>query len=102
MMNNSQIIVSIIGSPIACEDGVKDTWRQIATWAGGQLEARFGPQVQVSYFDLFDADCPALPENAQLPVVLVNETLVSNGGKISVPVIRQHIEGLQADNQNDQ
>ena len=97
MMNNTQIIVNIIGSLIACEDGGKDTWRRIALWADNQLKNRFGSQVEVKYFDLFDPDCPALPENAQLPVVLVNDILVSNGGKISIPVIRQQIEDLQAD-----
>jgi hypothetical protein len=28
--------------------------------------------VRVDYVDLFDAACPALPPDAQLPVVLVN------------------------------
>ncbi len=88
------ITVRIIGSPIACEDGVKDTWRQIAAWAGNQLEARYGEQVQVQYFDLFDPQCPPLPEDAQLPAVFVNEKMTSTGGKIIIPLICEHIEAL--------
>jgi hypothetical protein len=48
--------------------------------------------VQVEYFDLFDPLCPDLPENAELPVVFVNNAVVSNGGKISIPLIRKYIE----------
>ena len=55
------IEVQIIGAPLACADGVKDTWREVARHAADQLSARFGDRVHVQYFDLFDADCPALP-----------------------------------------
>jgi hypothetical protein len=86
--------VQIIGAPIACKEGVKDTWREVAEWAAGQLRARFGDSVQVSYYDLFDVNCPAIPPNAQLPVVLVEGDLLSSGGKISIPAIRKRIEAL--------
>jgi hypothetical protein len=86
--------VQIIGAPVACSDGVKDTWREVAEWAGGQLHARFGDAVQTEYFDLFDAGCPAIPANAQLPVVLVEGQLFSSGGKISVPAIRKKLEEI--------
>jgi hypothetical protein len=91
---NDQAVVQIIGAPIACNEGVKDTWRDVASWAGGQLKARFGDQVRVEYFDLFDPACPPLPPNAQLPLVLVNGDVVSAGGKISVPAIRKRLETL--------
>jgi disulfide oxidoreductase YuzD len=84
--------VQIIGAPIACTDGVKDTWRDLAHWAEGQLKARFGEDVEVKYYDLFDADCPHLPADAQLPLVLVNGEVTLNGGKIAIPVIRRKIE----------
>ena len=89
-----KVIVQIVGAPIACKDGVKDSWREVARWAEGQLKGHFGEAVQVQYFDLFDADCPPMPVNAQLPLVLVNGDAVSSGGKISIPVIRRRIESL--------
>jgi disulfide oxidoreductase YuzD len=88
------VLVQIIGAPIACADGVKDTWRDVTHWAAGQLKARFGDEVEVKYYDLFDADCPPMPAGAQLPLVLVNGEVTLNGGKIAVPVIRRKIENV--------
>ncbi len=88
------IVVQIIGAPIACADGVKDTWRDIATHTADQLTARFGDRVRVQYFDLFDADCPALPEGSQLPLVRIEGEVLSSGSKISTPAIRKRIEAL--------
>ena len=34
------IVVHIIGAPVACAEGMKDTWREVAAWAAGQLAAR--------------------------------------------------------------
>jgi hypothetical protein len=91
---SSPVIVRIVGAPIACKEGVKDSWRDVATWAAGQLIGRFGEAVQVRYFDLLDPECPRLPADAQLPLVLVEDQVVSSGGKISVPVIRRKIETI--------
>ena len=88
------ISVQIVGAPIACEGGVKDSWRDTAKWAEGQLKARFGEAVEVRYYDLFDADCPPIPKDAQLPLVLVDGDMLSSGGKISIPIIRRRIEEL--------
>ncbi|MBE3039985.1 MAG: hypothetical protein IMZ62_14400 [Chloroflexi bacterium] len=88
------ILVQIIGAPIACKEGVKDTWREIAEWASGQLHQCFGEGVQVQYFELFDPACPPMPSEAQLPLVLVNGEVLSSGGKISVPMIRVKIEAI--------
>jgi len=90
------VLVQIIGAPIACADGVKDTWRDVARWAEDQLKRRFRETVQIKYYDLFDVDCPAMPNDAQLPVVLVNGETTINGGKISIPAIRRKIESLSA------
>ena len=90
----AQVTVTIIGAPIACKEGIKDSWREVAGWAAGQLEGRFGEAVQVKYYDLFEAECPAIPAGTQLPLVLVNGEVLSSGGKISVPAIRKRIEGL--------
>jgi len=94
--SHPRVMVAIVGAPIACKEGVKDTWREVAAWAAGQLSAHFGERVQVHYYDLFDADCPPLPPQAQLPLVLVNGELLSSGGKISVPAIRRKIEAITA------
>jgi disulfide oxidoreductase YuzD len=88
------VLVQIIGAPIACKEGVKDSWREVAAWAAGQLRARFSDEVQVKYIDLFDADCPPMPANAQLPLVMIDGEMISSGGKISVPVIRRKIESI--------
>ncbi len=95
------VIVQIIGAPVACAEGVKDSWREVAAWTANQLHARFGDRVRVDYYDLFDPTCPALPANVQLPLVLVNGEILSSGGKISVPAIRKRLDlfGLRASSQ---
>ena len=87
--------MQIVGAPVACADGVKEIWRDVAKHAADQLVARFGDAVRVQYFDLFDPDCPALPDDAQLPLVLIEDEVLSSGGKISVPAIRKRIEALR-------
>jgi len=91
---SAPVVVTIVGAPIACKEGVKDSWREVADWAEGQLTARFGDAVRVEYFDLFDPDCPPLPGAAQMPLVLVNVQILSSGGKISIPAIRRRIEEI--------
>ena len=88
------IVVQIVGAPIACAEGVKDTWREVAKYTADQLIARFGSTVRVAYFDLFDEGCPKLPAGAQLPLVMIEGEVLSNGSKISVPAIRKRIETL--------
>lgn len=94
--------VQIIAAPVACSDGFKDTWREVAEWAAGQLRGRFGDAVQTVYYDLFDADCPDVPPNAQLPVILVDGQSISIGGKISIPAIRKKVEELDVQVARDQ
>jgi len=88
------ILVKIIGAPVACKDGIKESWREVAEWAAGRLRSRYGETVRVQYYDLFDSDCPTLPPESQLPVVIVDEVLISSGGKISIPQIRKKMEEL--------
>ena len=88
------ILVQIIGAPIACKDGIKDSWREVALWAEGLLTERFEDAVQVEYYNLFDSKCPPMPSGAQLLIVLVNGQTVISGGKISIPVIRRKIQAL--------
>lgn len=91
---NSPVLVKIIGAPVACKDGIKETWREVAEWASGQLRSRYGDLVQLQYYDLFDPNCPTLPPDGQLPVVFVDDILLSSGGKISIPLIRKKLEEL--------
>jgi hypothetical protein len=88
------VSIAIVGTPVACADGVKETWAQVAAWVEVQLRNRFGEAVSIRYFDLFDTACPPLPENAQLPFVYINGEVFSNGGKISVPGLRAKLEAL--------
>lgn len=84
--------IEIIGAPVACAEGVQETWRDLAQWMGEQLHRRYGSSVDVIYYDLFDADCPSMPEDAQLPLVLINGDVLSSGGKLSMPAIRRRLE----------
>lgn len=88
------ILVQIIGAPIACAEGLKDTWREIAQWAAGQLQHRFGDSVRLEYYDLFEPNCPQLPPESQLPLVLVEGEVLSSGGKLPMPKLRNHLETL--------
>lgn len=89
------INVHIVGAlTAACGAGVTDTWRELSEYVARQLTTRFGLAVRVTYFDLLDPDCPPLPPDAQLPLVLVDGEVLSSGGKISFPDIRKRIEAL--------
>jgi hypothetical protein len=88
------IEIQIVGAPIACTEGVKDTWREVAKHTADQLIARFGDRVRVNYFDLFDSACPNLPSDVQLPLVMIGGEVLSSGGKISVPAIRKRLEAI--------
>jgi hypothetical protein len=86
--------IQIIGSPVACADGVKDTWRDLAGYLAGKLKSRYGTAVSTTYYDLFDPDCPPLPPDSQLPLVLVNGEVLTSGGKLSMPILHRHLDAL--------
>lgn len=86
------VLVQIIGAPVACASGTTDTWRGVARYVADQLALAFGDSVHVVYHDLFEPDCPPLPEGAQLPLVLVDGGVVSSGEKLRVPMIRRALE----------
>jgi hypothetical protein len=94
---NEVAVIHIIGTPVARESGIKDTWRALTQWVAGQLASRFGSAVTVRYFDLVDPDCPPVPADAQLPLVLINGEVLSSGGKLPLPLIYHHLEsaGIQ-------
>jgi hypothetical protein len=89
------VLVQIVGVPSACKEGVKDSWREVSAWTARQLKTYFGDDVQVKYYDLFDADSPPVPTGSQLPLVLVNNEAVISGGKISIPIIRSKIHAIR-------
>ena len=92
----------IVGVPGACPSGISEPWRDVARWAAKQLAARFGERVVVEYYDLFSPEMDRFPEavtlvrrgEAGLPLVFVGDTLLSAGGKVSVPAIRKALEAL--------
>lgn len=86
--------IQIIGAPLACAEGVKETWRELGIYFAGQLRERYGPSVETTYIDLFDPACPPLPPEAQLPLVLVEGRVLINGGKLSLPLIRRYLASL--------
>ena len=88
--------IEIIGSPIACKDGIKETWRDVADWTAGQLKSHYGDQVRVRYYDLFEPNLPAIPVYGALPIVLIDGLVISRGTKISIPLIRKKIQELDA------
>jgi hypothetical protein len=49
--------------------------------------------VEVEYFDMFDEKCPSFPEDAQIPIVLIDGELFSSGGKIAIPQLRNYLDG---------
>ena len=88
-----KVSIQVIGSPIACSEGIRDDWRDITKWMASKLEAMYGDRVVVEYFDLFDGNCPAIPADAKLPLIKIDGQILTMGEKISIPRIRQYIEG---------
>jgi hypothetical protein len=90
----SEYIVHIIGAPVACAEGVKETWRDLAGWIGGEIA---GAVWHGRFHHLLRPLRPQLPAPAarcQLPLVLVNGDVLTSGGKLSMPVIRRHLDAL--------
>lgn len=94
------IQIQMIGTMVACGEGTKDTWREVGGWAKIQLITRFGSIIDFKYYDLFDMDCPELPPDAQLPLILIEGETVINGDKISIPLLRKKIEGILTQSPN--
>lgn len=93
-MSTRKIKVEIIASPIACEEGIRDDWRDLSKWLSSKLDVIYGNLVTVQYFDIFDSNCPPLPPQAQLPIIKVGEQVLSMGEKLSMPRIREQIDSF--------
>lgn len=91
---NEPVRIQIVGAPVACAEGVKETWRDMGRYIATRLRERYGTMIEVIYHDLFDPACPPLPADAQLPLVLVDGVILTSGGKLSMPAIRRHLESL--------
>lgn len=92
---NNPTLIQIIGAQVACSGGYRDSWRETAAWAAGKLAVQYGDAVRVDYYDLFDPACPPIPANAELPLVLVEGEVLSQGFRISIPAIRKRLEELR-------
>jgi len=84
--------------------GGKMTWEEAVSILRERLQKRFGAQVRVEYVELFSPGSFAFArvleglqqERYQLPVVLVQEDVVSSGAKLNEGLIARHIrERLQ-------
>ncbi len=96
------ITVRVFGVPTANSCGPQDGWRDATEWIARNLQARFGEQIRVEYYDLFSEAQAAFPDviarvasgTAQPPLVFVGDELLSSGGRISGPAIRQRLEAM--------
>jgi len=84
------------------------TWETATAFLQERLGQRFGSQVTVHYVELFSPESFAFSavlegiqeERYQLPVVLVDGNIVSNGAKLNEGVIARRIrERLQKNGQ---
>ncbi|MFB0546306.1 MAG: hypothetical protein ACETWB_05300 [Anaerolineae bacterium] len=98
------VIVRIFGMPTASDCGPADAWREITDLVRQTLVGRFGGQVVVEYHDLFSPEMAEFPEilelvkreEGHLPLVRVDDRLLSSGGKVSIPQIRRYLEAKGA------
>jgi len=72
-------------------------WHKVASYAKEQLELRYPGKVDVSYMTLEDAQnnyhaAPQIGPNNKAPLVFVDEELVLEGRKLSMPEIADAIE----------
>jgi hypothetical protein len=93
-VNEQPIRIRIIGAKVACSQGLRDDWRDVAQWTASKLIVLYGDKFDFKYYDILDNDCPVLPANAKLPIVSINGEVISMGGKISIPLICKKIESI--------
>jgi hypothetical protein len=96
------VVVRVFGVPAAPGCPADQTWEAVTWWLAAQLAGRFGAQVQTEYVNLFGSGMTRFPEVTALvtggaaspPIVTVDGTVVSAGGKVSVPAVRKTLEAL--------
>jgi hypothetical protein len=95
--------VVIVGLPSAATCPPEKTWRAAAGFVSQRLHARFGPDIGVTYVDLFSAemadhpDVEALVADGHLPpLVLIDGALAASGGKLNVSAIERAVAAALA------
>ena len=93
-----KIIVRIFGVPVAgCKPG--KTWRDAASFAKNLLTLRFGSKIEVEYIEFLSPEWEKFPNitdlintgQAQIPIVMVNDEILSSGGKVNVGKIEKYL-----------
>lgn len=100
MATVKQIAVRVFAAPDAsCAHG--STWSAATRIIGEHLKHRFGEAVQIEHVEVFSARSFEFPEvleavkaGGALPVVVVDDRIVSHGGKLSERTIAQAIASL--------
>lgn len=89
--------VRIFTAPDASCGGA--TWSDAVTMVGARLRRRFGGALEVEHVTLFSPrsfEFPkvlqAISDGADLPLVLLGDRIVSQGGKLSEPRIARAVE----------
>lgn len=96
------IAVRIVVAPdSACGHGM--TWSAACSFVGNRLRRRFGDSVGVEQIEVFSPRCfefpaaiAALASGAQLPLVLIGDQMVSQGGKLSDRLIGDAVAAILA------
>jgi hypothetical protein len=94
------ICVRVFAAPDAsCGHGM--TWSAASALIGERLRRRFGDGVNLEHIEIFSPRSFEFPEvmaaiqaGGELPVVMVGDRIVSQGGKLSDRIIGQAVEAL--------
>lgn len=99
-MHSNPICVRVFAAPDAsCGHGM--TWSSATALIGDRLRRRFGDGVQIEHIEIFSPrsfDFPevmaAIEAGGELPVVTVEDRIVSRGGKLSERTIGRAVAAL--------
>lgn len=101
MKEKNKFIVRIFGMPVAgCKPG--KSWQDAANFTKYQLRSKFGDYVDVEYIDFLPPKWKEFPEiidlinkkKAKIPIVVVNNEVISTGGKINISKIEKYLLNL--------
>jgi hypothetical protein len=104
-MKARPVAVRVFAAPdAACSQGA--TWSSATALVADRLRRLFGDAVAVEHLEIFSPRSFEFPEvmaaieaGGALPIVTVADRIVSQGGKLSAPVIRRAVEALLASDQ---
>jgi hypothetical protein len=100
LMTSHPINVRVFATPDAsCGHGI--TWSAASALMGEGLKRRFGELVEVEHIEIFSPRSFEFPDvlaaieaGGELPLVMVGDRIVSQGGKLSGQIIRQAVDAL--------